>query len=64
MVLNGGFSVKKAAESLGLKFSTCKTIVKTFREEGKLFKHSTKLGLKSRDKFLSVDTTKQSINAS
>lgn len=34
-----GYTVKDASEELGLKFSTAKSIVKMYREDGKLFKN-------------------------
>jgi hypothetical protein len=37
-VLSEKLSVKKAAESLDLKFSTAKTILKIFKEEGRVGK--------------------------
>ena len=39
LVLKEGYTVKDASEELGLKFSTSKSIVKMYREDGKLFKN-------------------------
>jgi hypothetical protein len=39
-VLTKELSVKKAAESLGIKFQTGKAILKTFKKEGRVWKKS------------------------
>jgi transposase-like protein len=58
LVLNGGFSVKKAAEKLKLKFSTSKAVVKLYKEEGRLFKNDNQNRKRGKEMKLQCHETK------